>query len=308
MEQVTVLESAVAYRGYRLTRNEVETHHCLPKTELDEYSHDQLVGWAIDSSAVRSTVWIEMDGGPVVVFGASYCRAYFEAFPEGVIDAKIIDSPTLLIKKLHESTMIEFGGSILDEAKLLRSIKDYLKKTDLEIGKCLALGRATITNRLNINNLHTGVHKYIQSGFIDKQAAKYLLQAPLERQALFAKMAYERNWSTKVLYSKINPAFVAANSVSPQKTEFKKGVDILRFEQNISEKIGLPMVFTPENKENDKGALSFKYSSYDEFTRLMDIAHNKGHPGLKFSGELKFDGLNLEGIDRLLSAFLLGED
>ncbi len=307
MDQVNVLESPIGHENYRLTSKELEIHHCLPNSKLDEYRHDQLVAWAIDSGTVKSTIWIVMDGGPVVVSGASYASAYFEAFPLGIIDAKVVDSPALLIKKLHESTMGEFSGSIIDEAKLLKSVKHYYKTTDAQLGGFLGLGRATITNRLNINNLHPGVHKYIKNGSIEPQSAKYLLQAPKERQAIFAKLAHERGWSSKVLYSKINPNAVVANSQRLQEPVFKKDVDIVKFEQNISEKIGLPMVFTPTNKENNKGALSFKFTSYDEFTRLMEIANNKGHPGLKFQGELKFDGLDLAAIDKLLSAFLLSD-
>jgi hypothetical protein len=299
----------------KLTRSTYEVHPVLPIKNVDEYSHELLVTKSINLGGVtgRVVVWYDSNiGADMIVSGASYASAFFEAFPGGFIDADVAESYEEAFRLMHESTLKEYGASVISEAKLLDSLKSTFSLSDARLAECIGCKRSTVNSRVAMLKLHPVVKKYVNEGALDKQHAKYLLAAKFDLQPKLAKKAVLLGLSSRALYREIHPEYKDSEGFILRRGEsasqVKKSPDITRFERVISERMGLPTTYSPSLDKKAHGDLSFEFSSYDEFTRLLDLVTKKGGAHLKIKGAITFDNLSVGSMDDLLSAFLKSDE
>ncbi len=295
---------------FKLKKTQLNPHACYPKVELDEYTFDQLVDWSIENAAIKDHVYVILTPAPVVIGGLSYARAYFEGYPYGDIPAKIIDSDDTdsVIKTMYNSVLTELKLCPIEEAKYMMAIKGSFKLTDVEIAKLLGVARATVTNSMKLLTLHKSVQSYVSKGLISKQSGKYLVSASKHEQPGLAITSITRGWSSRQLYNAINPSFVSKQDKQGSKRRFKKTADVLKFEEGVSEILGLPTEFTPADVTMKSGDLSFHFNSFDEFGRLMQLIDSRMDSSVKFEGRIALSNMNYQNINDLLGKILTKTD
>lgn len=289
-----------------INRYECIPHPCYSKALRDDYEFDKLVTWTLGSGVPKSDLFVSRneDGQVFVVGGLMAAEAYFVGFPHGTIKTVEVLSTEEAISMIYTSCREELSLCPVEEGHLIKDIKAFFTLSDISIGKCIGRSRQSVNHAIKILSLPKDVKGLISAGCISMQSAKYLAYAPRHLQGTFALKAFKNNWSSRKLYKEINKDFIPKAEQSLMPRSFNKPADLLRFEENITALLGLVTAFTPLNEKITKGDLSIKFSSFGEFTRLLELITSSQDSKAKLNGHIEFSGINLEELDVILENIL----
>lgn len=152
----------------------------------------------------------------------------------------------------------------LEEATGIHRLINEFKMTHQEAADAVGRSRAATSNLLRLLNLPQAVQALLYEGDIDMGHARALLALDGRRQEDLAKRVAERGLSVreteKLVQDILNPKVKKASRV-------KTSRDILRFEEELSEKFGTKVEIKPGKK--GAGKLVLSYASHEHLDDLL---------------------------------------
>ena len=152
----------------------------------------------------------------------------------------------------------------LEEATGIHRLINEFKMTHQEAAEAVGRSRAATSNLLRLLNLPQAVQALLYDSKIDMGHARALLALEGRRQEELAKRVAERGLSVreteKLVQDILNP--------KPKKSSrVRTSRDILRFEEELSEKFGTKVEIKPGKK--GAGKLVLSYSSHEHLDDLL---------------------------------------
>jgi ParB family chromosome partitioning protein len=152
----------------------------------------------------------------------------------------------------------------LEEATGIHRLINEFKMTHQEAAEAVGRSRAATSNLLRLLNLPQSVQALLYDGKIDMGHARALLALEGRRQEDLAKRVAERGLSVreteKLVQDILNP--------KPKKSsKVKTNRDILRFEEELSEKFGTEVEIKPGKR--GAGKLVISYASHQHLDDLL---------------------------------------
>ena len=154
----------------------------------------------------------------------------------------------------------------MEESLALQRLQQEFQLTQQQVADAVGKSRSAVTNLLRLISLEQEVQKLLERGDLELGHAKCLLALDGPAQVNAARTVAGTSMTvrqTEALVKKLQSG--AANSPAP---EPETSSDIKRLENDISEKIGVPV--TIQHSAKGAGKLIFKYSSVDELDGILD--------------------------------------
>jgi len=157
----------------------------------------------------------------------------------------------------------------LEEANGIHRLINEFKMTHQEAAEAVGRSRAATSNLLRLLNLPQTVQALVYDGKIDMGHARALLALEGRRQEDVAKRVAERGLSVRETEKLVQDIL----SPKPKKSNrLKTNRDILRFEEELSEKFGTTVEIKPGKK--GAGKLVISYASHEHLDDLLSKFKN----------------------------------
>ena len=155
----------------------------------------------------------------------------------------------------------------IEEAYALDRLQREFELTHKQVAEAVGKSRAAVTNALRLLSLQPEVRLMLENGDIEMGHARALLGLPQEQQLEAAEQVVDRGLSVRQAEALVR------NWQQPAAPAVAKEPDpnIRRLEEDLSEKLGVPVAL----QHNDKGGgkIVLKYTSLDELDGIL--AHIK---------------------------------
>jgi ParB family chromosome partitioning protein len=190
-----------------------------------------------------------------------------------------LDDIPAIIKKVSDETAVALAlieniqrenlNPIEEAVSLLRLQKEF-KLTQKEVAETVGKSRVAITNTLRLLSLHDEVKKMLECGEINTGHARALIPLSVDEQLYIAEMIITKGLSvrqTEILATQLKEK----QQIPNKKVRAKNNPDIIRLENELSEKVGAHVQLKTSSKS--KGKLIISYNSLDELDGIL--AHIK---------------------------------
>jgi ParB family chromosome partitioning protein len=152
----------------------------------------------------------------------------------------------------------------LEEATGIHRLINEFKMTHQEAAEAVGRSRTATTNLLRLLNLPQSVQALLYDGKIDMGHARALLALEGRRQEDVAKRVAERGLSVRETEKAVQDIL---NPKQKKPSKLKTSRDILRFEEELSEKFGTKVEIKPGKK--GAGKLVISYASHEHLDDLL---------------------------------------
>lgn len=152
--------------------------------------------------------------------------------------------------------------NVLEQAEALQRFHTEFGMSHAMIADVVGKARATVTNLLRLNNLHTQVKAYMAQKLLDMGHARSLLALSVEQQPIIAKKIIDSNMTVrdaeKLVKSILNPQPkpIAVNSH-----------EIIALNQRLSDALGASVKL--KQGKDGKGSMEIFFHSDDELLQLL---------------------------------------
>jgi ParB family transcriptional regulator, chromosome partitioning protein len=236
-----------------------------PRTRMDQASLEELAR-SLKSQGVMQPILARTlgNGRYEIIAGERRWRAAkIAGLREVPVVVREVPDSAALTMSLIENIQRENLNPLEEAAGIHRLINEF-KMTHQEAAEAVGRSRAATTNLLRLLNLPQSLQALLYEGKIDMGHARALLALEGRPQEDVAKWVAERGLSVreteKAVQDIVNP--------KPKKSSrFKTNRDILRFEEELSEKFGTKV----EIKRGKMGAgkLVISYASHEHLDDLL---------------------------------------
>jgi len=186
-----------------------------------------------------------------------------------------LDTIPAVIRKLTDEAAIAMALieniqredlNAIEESRALIRLQDEFSLTQQQVADAVGKSRSAVTNLMRLASLDSAVQKQLELGELELGHAKCLLSLQNNDQVVAGRQVAADSMSvrqTELLVKKIQSqntgtVFESKKSVDP---------DLLRIQEQLSEKIGAPVVINHSVK--GKGSLIIKYYSLDELEGIL---------------------------------------
>ena len=205
-----------------------------------------------------------------IIAGERRWRASQQAGLESVPSIiRTITDEAAIAMALIENIQREDLNSI-EESRALIRLQDEFKLTQQQVADAVGKSRSAVTNLMRLASLEEAVQKQLELGEIELGHAKCLLALSGSSQVIAGREIAANSMSvrqTETLVKRIQSSG-SAMAVEPKKPA---DPDILRAQQDLSEKVGAAV--TIQHSAKGSGKLVIKYHSVDELEGIL--AHIK---------------------------------
>jgi len=155
----------------------------------------------------------------------------------------------------------------MEESIALSRLHQEFGLTHQRLADVVGKSRASISNLLRLLSLPEDVQQLLESGDIEAGHAKVLLGLPAEHQLNAANTVVSKALSVRQTESLVRRLLAGAKQGAS--SSFSKTIDpdIQRLENQLSEKIGVPVLV--QHSAKGKGRLVLKYNSLDELEGIL---------------------------------------
>lgn len=158
--------------------------------------------------------------------------------------------------------------NIVEEALGYRRLIDEFLLTHEQLANVTGKSRSAISNTLRLLNLSQYVLDLLMSAKIDMGHARALLPLPEDKQIVIAKEIVAKKLTTAEVENKVS-RILHEQEFGDMTTIIKKvNPDIVRFEQDFADKIGM-MVSIKHNRKGH-GKIVINYTDVDELTSFVE--------------------------------------
>jgi ParB family chromosome partitioning protein len=154
----------------------------------------------------------------------------------------------------------------MEESLALQRLQQEFQLTQQQVADAVGKSRSAVTNLMRLTSLELEVQNLLERGDLELGHAKCLLALDGAMQVNAARTVAGTSMTvrqTEALVKKLQAG--DTNTAAP---EAQSSPDIKRLENDISEKIGVPV--TIQHSAKGAGKLIFKYSSVDELDGILD--------------------------------------
>lgn len=160
----------------------------------------------------------------------------------------------------------------MEEAVALQRLKEQYDLTHQEVADAVGKSRVTVTNLLRLMSLTDEVRRMLERGDLEMGHARALLGLTENAQREAANNVVNKGLSVRQTEALVRNLHQQAEQQKEGKTvEIKMDPDIRRLQNDLSEKIGVPVLV--QHSAKGKGKLVLKYNSLDELDGIL--AHIK---------------------------------
>ena len=180
-----------------------------------------------------------------------------------------ITDEAAIVMALIENIQREDLNSI-EESRALIRLQDEFQLTQQQVADAVGKSRSAVTNLMRLASLESAVQKQLELGEIELGHAKCLLALSGNTQVMAGREIAANSMSvrqTEMLVKRIH----LSGSIKPVEKTKPADPDILRIQQELSEKVGAPV--TIKHSFKGSGNLVIKYHSVDELEGIL--AHIK---------------------------------
>ena len=160
----------------------------------------------------------------------------------------------------------------MEEAVALQRLKEQYELTHQEVADAVGKSRVTATNLLRLMSLTDEVRRMLERGDLEMGHARALLGLADNAQREAANNVVNKGLSVRQTEALVRNLHQQSEQAKDGKTtEIKLDPDIRRLQDDLSEKIGVPVLV--QHSAAGKGKLVLKYNSLDELDGIL--AHIK---------------------------------
>jgi ParB family chromosome partitioning protein len=157
----------------------------------------------------------------------------------------------------------------MEESLALQRLQQEFQLTQQQVADAVGKSRSAVTNLMRLTSLEIEVQRLLERGDLELGHAKCLLALDGSMQVNAARTVAGTSMTvrqTEALVKKLQ----SGDTAQPA-TEAENSPDIKRLEDDLSEKVGVPV--TIQHSAKGTGKLIFKYNSVDELDGIL--AHLK---------------------------------
>jgi ParB family chromosome partitioning protein len=160
----------------------------------------------------------------------------------------------------------------MEEAVALQRLKEQYELTHQEVADAVGKSRVTVTNLLRLMSLTDEVRRMLERGDLEMGHARALLGLTDNAQREAANNVVNKGLSVRQTEALVRNLHQQSEQAKGGKSiETKLDPDIRRLQDDLSEKIGVPVLV--QHSAAGKGKLVLKYNSLDELDGIL--AHIK---------------------------------
>lgn len=152
----------------------------------------------------------------------------------------------------------------MEEAIALKRLQDEFDLTHQEVAEAVGKSRTTVTNLLRLIALGDDVKRLLENGDIEMGHARALLTLPTDEQRQVANQVIGRGLSVRQTEALVRNLQQSAKVSDKPKAQ---APDLKNLEENLSEKVGVPVVINHTAK--GAGKLVLKYNNLDELDGIL---------------------------------------
>ncbi|MEZ8133395.1 MAG: ParB family chromosome partitioning protein [Polaribacter sp.] len=205
-----------------------------------------------------------------IVAGERRWRATQQAGLESIpAIIRTITDEAAIAMALIENIQREDLNSI-EESRALIRLQDEFQLTQQQVADAVGKSRSAVTNLMRLASLEPAVQKQLELGEIELGHAKCLLALPSNTQIMAGREVAANAMSVRQTETLVK-RMQQSGSVKPVEQVISADPDILRAQQELSEKVGASVIIQHSTKGS--GKLVIKYHSVDELEGIL--AHIK---------------------------------
>ncbi len=155
----------------------------------------------------------------------------------------------------------------IEEATSLRRLVDEFDMTHNAVAEAVGRSRAAVSNLLRLLELPVPVCKMLEQRELDMGHARAILGlASAQMQTEIAQRAVAKGWSVRATEEAVRAMNAGGGEVRRPATP-SKDPDIVRMEQELSERLGAPVEVEHKGK---RGRLVIRFHSLDELEGILE--------------------------------------
>ncbi len=234
-----------------------------PRTSMDQASLTELAE-SIKAQGVMQPILVRpvTDGRYEIIAGERRWRAaQIAGLTEVPVLIREVADESALAMSLIENIQREDLNPLEEALGIQRLIKEF-NLTHQTAGVALGSSRSTISNLLRLLNLSAPVQKMMMQGQIDMGHGRALLSLSPVQQIEIANLIAHKQLSVRETEKLVNRIEVPTN-----KEVEKQDQDLLRLQENISERIGAQVVI--KQKKKGAGSLVIHYTSLEQLDGIL---------------------------------------
>jgi ParB family chromosome partitioning protein len=210
-----------------------------------------------------------------IVAGERRWRATKQAGLESIpAIIRTITDEAAIAMALIENIQREDLNSI-EESRALIRLQDEFQLTQQQVADAVGKSRSAVTNLMRLASLEPAVQKQLELGEIELGHAKCLLALPSNTQIMAGREVAANAMSVRQTETLVK-RMQQSGSVKPVEQVISADPDILRAQQELSEKVGASVIIQHSTKGS--GKLVIKYHSVDELEGILaHIKESIGH-------------------------------
>lgn len=159
------------------------------------------------------------------------------------------------------------GLNPIEEANGMSRLMREFDMTQDQVAEVLGKSRPAVANTLRLLKLTPEVQNLLMSEKIDMGHARALLSLKEADQIALANEVVAKGWSVRETERQV-AALLSDDKKKPAKTVHKKGRDVIRIEESLSDTLGAEVKLASETRE--KGRIVIRYSSLDQLDGLLE--------------------------------------
>lgn len=152
----------------------------------------------------------------------------------------------------------------VEEAIALKRLQDEFELTHQEVANAVGKSRAAVSNILRLLNLCTDVRLMLEHGDIEMGHARSLLSLSADDQKELARQIVAKGLSVRQTENMVRNLLEQKDK--PEEKP-KITADIMRLQDGLSEKIGVPVMV--QHSAKGAGRLVLKYNNLDELDGIL---------------------------------------
>jgi ParB family chromosome partitioning protein len=241
-----------------------------PRRDFNPESLQELADSIAAQGVVQPIVVRPVEGGRYeIIAGERRWRASQQAgLDEIPVVIRDVPDQTAMAMALIENIQRD-DLNPLEEANALHRLLNEFELTHQEIAKAVGKSRTTVTNLLRLLDLNPDVKKFLDERRLEMGHARALLGLTGSQQSDAARQVAARGLSVRETERLVRRLLSSAEASSAiKKPNKKKDPDVVRLQQELSEKLGARVDI--QQGSGGKGKLVIQYNNTDELEGILD--------------------------------------
>ena len=230
-----------------------------PRTRMDEGALNELAA-SIKSQGVMQPVLVRPveDGRYEIIAGERRFRAAQLAGLEEIpVLVREVDDQAAAAMALIENMQREDLNPLEEAQGIARLISDF-NFTHEQAASAVGRSRSAVSNLLRLVNLAQPVQTMLMAGDIDMGHARALLSVDNASQIALANQVVAKRLSVRETEKLVARAIEEQNSPAAQARQKEKSGDIVRLEEELSDRLATPVVFKMGPKGRGQMIIDFQ--------------------------------------------------